>query len=73
VQGLLTVVAAVAIGGALGAGVAFGAILVATARQVQEEVITPIVVEPVTSALSAGIGRFTRPDRGEDRDGQTGD
>jgi uncharacterized membrane protein YjjP (DUF1212 family) len=66
VQGLLTVVGAVGIGFTLGAGVAFGAIIVATARQVNREVITPIVVEPVATAFSAGVGRLARFDRDRD-------
>ena len=73
IEGVVTLVGAVATGFALGAGVAFGGILVATAVQVREGFLEPIVLEPVTAAITSGIGRVARvpADRGggEERPG----
>ena len=70
IEGVVTLVGAVATGFALGAGVAFGGILVATAVQVREGFLEPIVVEPVTAAITSGIGRVTRsrPTEGADEE-----
>jgi uncharacterized membrane protein YjjB (DUF3815 family) len=68
IEGVVILVGAVATGFALGAGVAFGGILVATAVQVREGFLEPIVVEPVTAAITLGIGRVTRSRQTEGTD-----
>lgn len=60
IQGVIEVIGAVGTGLALGVGVALGAIIVATARRVGEDVLAPIVVQPVASAISSGIDRVRR-------------
>ncbi|MET0771757.1 MAG: threonine/serine exporter family protein [Candidatus Limnocylindrales bacterium] len=75
IEGVLTVVLAIATGFALGAGVAFGSILVTVARRAGE--VTRSVVLPVIGEAGAGLARSgeRRPRRRppeEDRDGGDG-
>jgi uncharacterized membrane protein YjjP (DUF1212 family) len=62
-SGILQVIGAVGIGLALGMGVALGSIIVATVRRVSDDVISPIVVEPVSAAISTGLGRVRQSQR----------
>ncbi len=61
IAGLLLLTTAVATALALGASIAFGDILVQTARQVRDEIIDPVIVQPMTDVVHTGIRAVTRP------------
>lgn len=56
VSGLLLLSTAVFTSLALGASIAFGDIVVQTLRQVREEIIQPVIVQPVVQVVSTRIG-----------------
>ena len=60
VSGILLLVTAVATGLALGASIAFGDIVVQTARRVRDEIIEPVILQPVSDVVHTGIRAVTR-------------
>ncbi len=56
VAGLLLLSTAVITGLALGASIAFGDIVVQTLRQVREEIIQPVIIQPVIQVVGTRIG-----------------
>ncbi len=65
ISGILLLVTAVATGLALGASIAFGDIVVQTVRRVRDEIIEPVIIQPVSDVVHTGIRAVTRsrPDR----------
>lgn len=60
ISGILLLVTAVATGLALGASIAFGDIVVQTARRVRDEIIEPVILQPMSDAVHTGIRAVTR-------------
>ncbi len=56
VSGLVLLSTAVFTGLALGASIAFGDIVVQTLRQVREEIIQPVIIQPVVQVVGTRIG-----------------
>jgi uncharacterized membrane protein YjjP (DUF1212 family) len=56
VSGLLLLSTAVFTGLALGASIAFGDIVVQTLRQVREEIIQPVIIQPVAQVVGTRLG-----------------
>jgi uncharacterized membrane protein YjjP (DUF1212 family) len=72
VAGILLLVTAVATALALGASIAFGDIVVQTARQVRDEIIEPVILRPMSDVVTTGIRAVTRSraDQPADRVGE---